>query len=555
MRFGPVPLEEAEGAVLAHSLAVAGARLKKGRRLSAADVAALRATGRALVIAARLDADDLDEDAAAAAVAAALAGNAGARGLTLSAPFTGRANLFSAVEGVLRVDAAAVAAANAVDEAVTVATLPDYARVTPRQMVATVKIIPYGAPRRAVAAACAALSGAVALRAHPVRLRSAALILTATPGMKPAVVDKGAEAVRARLAALGVADVTEVRVAHEPQALAVALAAQTAGITLILTASATSDRRDVGPGAVVAAGGTIARLGMPVDPGNLLFLGEISGRPVLGLPGCARSPKLNGADWVLERLACGLPVSGADIAAMGVGGLLKEIASRPAPRVGGATAPRRPFVSVVVLAAGAARRMRGGDKLLEAIDGVPQIARAAQAALASRADEVVAVLGPGDDARRAALSGLGLRIVENRVAAEGMASSVRAGLGALDAQADAVILALADMPDIGPEHFDRLIAAFDPEEGRAICRAATERGAPGNPVLFGRRFFEPLARLEGDQGARAVLAEHADLVELVPTPGEAAAVDLDTPEAWAAWRAARASGAGDAQGLRARPVA
>lgn len=555
MRFGPVPLEEAEGAVLAHSLAVAGARLKKGRRLSAADVAALRATGRALVIAARLDADDLDEDAAAAAVAAALAGDAGVRGLTLSAPFTGRANLFSAVEGVLRVDAAAVAAANAVDEAVTVATLPDYARVTPRQMVATVKIIPYGAPRAAVAAACAALSGAVALRAHPVRLRSAALILTATPGMKPAVVDKGAEAVRARLAALGVADVSEVRVAHEPQALAVALAAQTAEITLILTASATSDRRDVGPGAVVAAGGTIARLGMPVDPGNLLFLGEISGRPVLGLPGCARSPKLNGADWVLERLACGLPVSGADIAAMGVGGLLKEIASRPAPRVGGATAPRRPFVSVVLLAAGAARRMRGGDKLLEAIDGVPQIARAAQAALASRADEVVAVLGPGDDARRAALSGLGLRIVENRVAAEGMASSVRAGLGALDAQADAVILALADMPDIGPEHFDRLIAAFDPEEGRAICRAATERGAPGNPVLFGRRFFEPLARLEGDQGARAVLAEHADLVELVPTPGEAAAVDLDTPEAWAAWRAARASGAGDAQGLRARPVA
>jgi len=555
VKFGAVSLEDAEGAVLAHSLAVAGGKLKKGRRLSAADVAALRASGLAAVIAARLEAGDLDEDAAAAMVAAALAGAAAARGLALSAPFTGRANVFSAVEGVLRVDAAAVAAANALDEAVTVATLPDYARVTPRQMVATVKIIPYAAPRAAVEAACAALSGAVALRAHPVSVRSAALILTHTPGMKPALLDKGAEAVRARLAALGVAQVRETRVAHEQGALAAALAAQDAEITLILTASATSDRRDVGPAAVVAAGGTVARFGMPVDPGNLLFLGEIAGRPVLGLPGCARSPKLNGADWVLERLVCGLAVSGPDIAAMGVGGLLKEIASRPAPRVGESHAPRRPFVSVALLAAGAARRMRGRDKLMEEIDGAPQIARAARAALASRADEVVAVLGPDDAARRAALAGLGVRIVENRVAAEGMASSVRAGLGALDAQADAVILALADMPEIGPAHFDRLIAAFDPEEGRAICRAATESGAPGNPVLFGRRFFETLARLEGDQGARALLAEHADLVEMVATPGEGAAVDLDTPEAWAAWRAARASGAGDAQGLRARPVA
>jgi molybdenum cofactor cytidylyltransferase len=124
-----------------------------------------------------------------------------------------------------------------------------------------------------------------------------------------------------------------------------------------------------------------------------------------------------------------------------------------------------------------------------------------------------------------------------------MAASIRAGLEALDPRADAVIVALADMPDIGAAHIDRLIAAFDPAEGRAICRAATESGVPGHPVLFGRRFFETLGLLEGDAGARAVLAEHADLVELVPTPGEAAATDLDTPEAWAAWRARRAPAA------------
>jgi molybdenum cofactor cytidylyltransferase len=539
MRFGATPLGQAEGAILAHSLTLPGAKLKKGRRLTAADLEALEAAGLAEVITARLEPGDLPEDEAAARVAGALAGEAAARGLTLSVPFTGRSNLFAAHDGVLRVDAAAIAAANAAHESVTVATLPDYARVTPRQMVATVKIIPYAAPEAAVAAACAALADVAAIRAHPVRARSATLILTLTHGMKPSLADKGAEAVRARLAALGVGLADELRVPHETRALAAALRASDADLALVLTASATSDRADVGPQAVAEAGGGLLRFGMPVDPGNLLFLGEIDGRPVLGLPGCARSPRLNGADWVLERLVCGLPVTGADIAAMGVGGLLKEIPARPSPRGGGAEAPRRPLVSAVLLAAGSARRMRGADKLLEAVDGAPLIRRAAEALLASRADETLVVLGPGQDARRAALSGLGLRIVENRSAAEGMASSVRAALAATGPETDAAVLALADMPEIGPAHIDRLIAAFDPAEGRAICRAATDDGRPGHPVLFGRRFFETLARLEGDRGAREVLEEHADLVELVPTPGSAAVVDLDDPEAWAAWRAGR----------------
>jgi molybdenum cofactor cytidylyltransferase len=540
VRFGPVPLAQAEGAILAHSLALPGTRLKKGRRLTAADLSALAAAGLAEVTAARLGPDDLPEDAAAAAVAEALAGDAAARGMATSVPFTGRANLFAAHDGVLRVDAAAVAAANAVDEAVTVATLPDWSRVAPRQMVATVKIIPYAAPSAAVAAAAASLAGTVALRVWPVTARTARLILTLTPGMKPSLADKGAEAVRARLDALGVALVATNRAAHETGALAAALReGPAADLTLILTGSATSDRRDVGPAAVEAAGGRIARFGMPVDPGNLLFVGDLAGRPVLGLPGCARSPRLNGADWVLERLACGLDVTPADLSAMGVGGLLKEIPARPQPRGGGAEAPRRPVVAAVLLAAGSARRMRGADKLLEDVDGAPLIRRAAEALTASRADETLAVLGPGQEGRRAALAGLPVRVVENRSAAEGMASSVRAALAALGPEVDAVALALADMPEVGPAHVDRLIAAFDPAEGRAICRAATEDGRPGHPVLFGRRFFETLARIEGDAGPRAVLEEHADLVELVPTPGRGAVVDLDDPEAWAAWRAGR----------------
>ena len=110
--------------------------------------------------------------------------------------------------------------------------------------------------------------------------------------------------------------------------MAAALAGLPGEMALILTGSATSDLHDTAPNAVRLAGGQVARFGMPVDPGNLLFHGKHAGRPVIGLPGCARSPALNGADWVLERFACGLDPSDDDIAAMGVGGLLKEIPVR-----------------------------------------------------------------------------------------------------------------------------------------------------------------------------------------------------------------------------------
>jgi molybdenum cofactor cytidylyltransferase len=185
--------------------------------------------------------------------------------------------------------------------------------------------------------------------------------------------------------------------------------------------------------------------------------------------------------------------------------------------------------------------MGGRDKLLEPVDGAPQLARIAAAAVASRADLLVAVLRPDDGGRRASLTDFGAQIVENPAAAQGMASSIRAGLAALPEDVDAVALLLADMPDLQAAHIDRVIAAFDPEEGRSLIRAADADGAPGHPVLFGRRWFETLARLEGDAGARAVLSEHADDVTLVPTPGRGATTDLDTPEAWEAWRRTRSA--------------
>jgi molybdenum cofactor cytidylyltransferase len=330
MRFGPVPLEDAEGAILAHSAHLRGGPLRKGRVLTAGDLARMAAEGWQDVVVAAMDAGDVPEDAAATRLARALV--PGDQGLTLTGAVTGRVNLKAVGPGIVLMDAGAIHALNRVDPAVTLATLPPFARVSAGTLVGTVKIIAYGVPEVALARAEGLAQAAI--RVRPVMRASAGLLLTEVPGQEDKLTVKGRRAVEARLRALGMTLAGVVTVAHEVGAMAEALRRLPGEMVLILTGSATSDLFDTGPAAVRAAGGQVARFGMPVDPGNLLFHGALDARPVIGLPGCARSPALNGADWVLERLACGLEITDDDIAGMGVGGLLKEIAIRPQPREG-----------------------------------------------------------------------------------------------------------------------------------------------------------------------------------------------------------------------------
>lgn len=330
MKFGPVALCEAEGAILAHSVEVGGRRWRKGAVLGAQDVAALAAAGLNDVVVARLSADDLDENTAAARLAAGMVPDPAGAGLRRAEAFTGRVNLIADGPGVLEIDVTAIEAFNRVHPMITIATLPPWQQVGEGQMAATIKIISYGVPRAAVERAEALAAGAMMLR-RPV-LAGAGLVVTDIPG-GPAN-DKGIRAIEGRLDALGMTLADLRIVAHDTGSLADALSGLGGDLALILTGSATSDIADVAPSAVVRAGGRVDRFGMPVDPGNLLFLGALGARPVIGLPGCARSPALNGADWVLSRVACGVPVSGDDISGMGVGGLLKEIPTRPQPRAG-----------------------------------------------------------------------------------------------------------------------------------------------------------------------------------------------------------------------------
>lgn len=331
MIFGPIPTAEAEGAILAHSLQLETGRMRKGTRLGPNEIAALLAAGHGTVSVARLEPHDIGEDEAAARIAKALVPDPSEALLRVSRAATGRVNIHAEMPGLLGLDRAAIEAANRVDPGITIATLPPLGRMEARAMAATVKIIPYGVARAALHRVEELVQGAMVLR--PVIMQSATLIQTHIGGDE-SLLPKGEAAVRARLEALGITMIESSAVDHAIEPLAEAIAGAQGEMVLILTASATSDAYDTAPEALRAAGGKVTRFGMPVDPGNLLFAGVLGAAPVIGLPGCARSPALNGADWVLERVACGVNVTDADIAAMGVGGLLKEVPARGHPRAG-----------------------------------------------------------------------------------------------------------------------------------------------------------------------------------------------------------------------------
>jgi len=543
MKFGEVPVAEAEGAILAHSLKLGATVLKKGRVLARADLDAIAATGLQQIIVARLEPGDLREDAAAARIAAAAAGP----NITVANAFTGRANLFAEARGLLVFDRDRLDRLNLVDEAVTLGTLPPFAIVEPRQMVATVKIIPFAVPEAAVASAAEfAAAGEALLRVAAFVPRDIALIQTRLPGFKESILDKTRQVTEQRLAALGCRLVAEERCAHTVAELApriAAAAAQGADIVFVHGASVIVDRRDVIPEAVVAAGGRVDHFGMPVDPGNMLLLCHVGETPVLGLPGCARSPKVNGFDWVLERVVAGVPVGPRDIMRMGAGGLLAEIPSRPLPRAEASPAPAAkpavkipagPHIAALLLAAGQSSRM-GSNKLLAEVDGRPMVARVAQRLLSSHARPIVAVLGNEAARVDAALGKLPVERVRNPAFAEGLSSSLKTGLTALPSDIDGVLVCLGDMPLVAGRDLDRLIAAFNPLEGRAIV-VPIRRGKRGNPVLWAKRFFPEMAELAGDVGAKHLIGEHAELVAEIEMDSDGVLVDIDTPDALAALR-------------------
>ena len=527
MKFGPVPPRQAEGATAVHTIRQGALVLKKGTLIGPAEVVALEAAGIKDIVVARLEPGDVSEDTAAAAIAKAVAGP----GVHVDRAFTGRANLFAERAGLLAVDREAIDRLNRVDEEITFATLPAFKPVVEGEMIATVKIIPFATSEASLKAALAAASKPF-VRVAPYTIKKIGVVSTLLPGLATKVVEKTLRVTEARLAPAGAGVVAERRVPHEQGAVAKAVdevLKDGAELVVVFGASAIADRRDVIPAAVEAIGGRIEHFGMPVDPGNLMLIGEARGRPILGAPGCARSPKENGFDWILMRLLAGLPVSREDITGLGVGGLLMEIVTRPQPRAEPEPEKGR-RVAAVVLGAGRSTRMGGPNKLLAEIGGRPLVRIAAEEALASRASPVIVVTGHQRDKVEAALSGLDVRRVHNPNFAAGLSTSVKAGLAGLPEDVDGAIVCLGDMPQVTAPLIDKLVAAFDPERGALVVVPVID-GQRGNPVVWARRFFRELMALDGDVGARHLIGRYPEAVVEVALTDTAALVDVDTPDA------------------------
>ena len=564
MIFDEFPVAAAEGVMLAHTLKVGGATLKKGRVLTVRDLGRLRDAGVATVAGARLEPGDVTEDAAAAELAALLVGpdaNAQPR-----PPYTGRCNLHASLAGVLRLDVERIDRLNLLDEAIAIGTLPPHAVVRPGQVVATVKIIPFAVPRSLLDACREIAIDGPPLRIAELKPCRAALIQTEQPGMKESIVDATVAVTRERLDALGGRLALVLRGAHRRDALESMLRqALAAGCDLVLVCGATvaKDRKDIAPAAVTAIGGTIEHFGMPVEPGNMLVLARVGAVPVVILPGCGRSRRSNGLDRVLPRLLAGVPPTREDIMRMGVGGLI-----RSAPEAGdngagasedigasegkdvskganvssgagkdpgegvddrdaGSSPAERTRVAALVLAAGRSSRMGADNKLLMEVGGVPMVLRAVNAARASLANSLTVVVGHEADAVEAALAGSGANLVRNPDYADGMASSLRTGIAALPPGAEAAVVLLGDMPRVTAAHVDRLIAAFDAAAPTIVV--PEKDGRRGNPILWPREFFAEMREIAGDQGARGLLERHAERVTRIAIDDDAIFIDIDRP--------------------------
>ncbi len=537
MIFGRVPLAEARGAILAHNLKTADRVVRKGALLDAAACDLLHSAGYDEVMVLKLEPGDVPEGEAATRLGQLLLSS----DLRASKDVHGRVNVFAETDGLLRLDISKIVRLNSIDEAITLATLPDRSVLAKGDMIATLKIIPFAVSGTAMEIAEALIrQGGPTLTLKAFQPLKVGLVLTQLPHLKDVTISHTIEATRARVEQHGGFLLPTLTTPHEVLPLAGAvgeLLGLGAEIVLISGASAVTDRQDVAPAAIIEAGGEITHFGMPVDPGNLICFGKIGVRHAIVLPGCARSPKQNGIDWVLDLIFAGEDVGPAEVAQMGVGGLLKEIESRPAPRAreseaGYGVAPRsRPRVAALVLAAGLSRRMAPQNKLLAMMpNGQRMIQATAHRILGSSANPVIVVSGHQDRQIREALADCKVRFVHAPDYAEGVAASLRTGIAALSSSIGAVMVCLGDMPLVESATMDRIIAAYDPSEGREIIIPCFD-GQRGNPVLWGQRFFPELLALSGDTGARQILHKYMEYVSEVGVDSDSVLRDFDTPDA------------------------
>lgn len=326
MKFHQVSLAQSEGHILGHNvLSDTGRRLmRKGRKISAEDIATLAKAGRTAVFIAELAPDDVHEDLAAAALAQVVAGSH----LILSRATAGRVNIYAEQLSVVSVDPERLLMLNLLD-GIALATVTSHSVAQPGEMVANLKIIPYSLPKQIVDAGVTIVKEAPLITSVLLSPKKVGLIVIGTTAAKEKSVNSFVKALSPRLERLNamLQPPRFVALEHEMAEVAIhqaVVAENESGLDLLLLAGETAimDIDDVIPAAVRSAGCEVVGFGLPVDPGNLLMLGYLAAMPVVGVPGCARNPKANVIDLILPRLLSGEQLSRRDLMALGHGGLL-----------------------------------------------------------------------------------------------------------------------------------------------------------------------------------------------------------------------------------------
>ena len=540
MRFGEFPLSQILGAILAHSIRLPMGALKKGHIITETDIKAFAEQDITHVMVALIEDGDVGENLAATEIATHIAGD----NIICGKAFTGRVNLYAAQDGLISIDVDAVNALNHMDEAITFATMSVNGTAHKGQMVATVKIIPFAVCGESLARLKREIEHFV-ITLHPFMGQKSALIQTELKGTDKKLYKKTKTVMKHRLDGFGLSLTENHSCEHNILALTDLLRQVAAGdndMIMIMGASAITDRKDVIPEAIVRAGGDLLHYGMPVDPGNLMLVAKLQGKWILGLPGCSRSPKLNGIDLILSHIAAGRDIQPDDIMNMGVGGLLSEYIGRPQPRD---SAQSRDFkkkqpikemsakknIAALILAAGQSKRMGKDNKLLLPYGDETVISHVCDQIKGAGIDQIFAVTGyqKGDVEKEVIRHDV--TCFHNDLYEEGMSTSVKLGIGSLPKDIDAVVILLGDMPQITAEILRKIIGAYDTSSARSII-IPHHNGKRGNPILWGRDFFDDFERLDGDMGAKMLLNDYPEYCVEVDVGSNGIFLDIDTLEAY-----------------------
>lgn len=531
MKYGEYPVYDALGVELTHPVKCQDKTLKKGHVLTSSDIGRLKYAGIKTVVGARFSSNDIHPETAADILLKTMVGDY----LRYTLPDeSGYCEIFADVDGVFAFDPDRLKRLNAHCEDFSVITVQPCLPVYKGQLVANLRLFSPAVDADVLNQAVTKISGTGALfKIAPYAFCKIGYVRTVAAGTTPEPID--ADALEKRFAAYGFSIVHSAMCAHDSEsvekAVRDALDAR-AEIVLVESPFPPLNREDTVPKAFKESAADIDRLGWCLDTGVPLVLGHKGDARLLGF--CADDADQYALDVLLRFLATrSLPaVDTLPMFAMNGISLLrmtKKITPEQMENsvaVGAVSDSEK--IAVVILAAGASRRMIGSNKLLEPLNGLPMIEHVVRSALLSEADYVVAVTGHDAAFVERRLEKYDVKIVRNPDYVSGVLGSIRLGLAVLPPDIAGAVILPADMPAFTEEYINRLIDAFDAKSKRPPVVLPTFDGTRRNPVLWPRDLFKVAKPVPEDAHWTPALIEHTDYIREIPLKDDLPLTDINT---------------------------